>query len=78
MGIPRSETQKQVMTPMIETSPNDRIIGTGEINMARKPIQVASIAYMTAGPVRVTVVFTASSRDHFRDSSSNRAWNWIA
>lgn len=63
---------------MMATSPNDRIIGTLETNMATNPMEVASIAYMTAGPVRVTVTRTASSSDPFRASSSNRAWNWIA
>ena len=64
--------------PMMDTRPNERIIGTIETNIARNPMQVASIAYMTAGPVRVTVMKTASSSDPFRASSSNRAWNWIA
>ena len=78
VGIPMQEIQKQVLIPMMETAPNERIIGTVETYMARKPMEVASIAYMTAGPVRVTVTKTASLRDPFRASSSNRAWNWIA
>ncbi len=64
--------------PMMETRPNERIIGRYETNIARNPMLVASIAYMTAGPVRVTVMKTAFSSDPFRISSSNRAWNWIA
>ena len=76
--MPRQDTQKQVLIPIMDTIPNERIIGTVETIMARNPIDVASIAYMTAGPVRVTVMKTASSSDPFRASSSNRAWNWIA
>ena len=76
--MPMQETQKQVLIPMMETRPNERIIGTLETNMAKNPMEVASIAYMTAGPVLVTVTKTASSSDPFLASSSNRAWNWIA
>ena len=65
------------MTPIIATSPNERIMGTVDINIAINPMQVASIAYMTAGPVRVIMTDTALSSDPFRASSSSRAWNWI-
>ncbi len=65
------------MTPIIATSPNERIMGTVEINMAMNPMQVASIAYMTAGPVLVTITVTALSSEPFRASSSSLAWNWI-
>ncbi|OPZ43321.1 MAG: hypothetical protein BWY93_01315 [Euryarchaeota archaeon ADurb.BinA087] len=54
------EAQYEVKMPMMATSPNARIMGTSEMNMATNPIQVASIAYRTAGPVFVTVVNTAS------------------
>ena len=75
--MPISDMTKQLSTPIIATSPNERIIGTVEMNIAANPMQVASIAYMTAGPVLVTVTVTAWSSDPFLASSSSRAWNWI-
>ena len=48
------------------------------MNMAMNPSEVAIMAKSTAGPDRVRVVFTASAREVFFTSSSNRYWNWIA
>ena len=44
------------MIPIMATSPNDCTMGTVETNIAANPSDVASIAYITAGPVRVMVM----------------------
>ncbi len=63
---------------MTQTIPKLRTMGTGEIPMAIKPMEVESIAYRTEGPVFVIVVITDSSIGARRLSSSKREWNWIA
>ena len=44
------------MMPIMATRPNDWIMGTVEMNIAANPKEVASMAYITAGPVFVIVI----------------------
>ncbi|OPY45826.1 MAG: hypothetical protein A4E42_00676 [Methanoregulaceae archaeon PtaU1.Bin222] len=60
---------------MIPKSPT---MGIGPKIMAMNPIEVASIATSTAGPVFVMVVLTASASGAFLISSSSLEWIWMA
>jgi hypothetical protein len=50
-------------------------MGTVEMNIAANPMQVASIAYITAGPVLVTVTVTAGQA--IPSGLFIQPWNWI-
>jgi len=63
---------------MTQITPKPAIMGTGEIQRARNPMEVESMAKRIEGPDRVIVVHAASSREDFLASSSNLVWILIA